>query len=197
MGNNEPVRKRVADRIRQARQQRELTQAELSSRLADYKISISPTGIAKIESGTRALEISEAAVLTRILGLSLDSLVRDSGLDDSIRESELMEESFTVGMRVVMAFKGIVRDVNDYVRITEERSNLSDPSTGGVSSDDVKEVFECAKALVDDLNDTSFLWRRALATGHTLKREVLEITEDAKGYGGYWEVNPPNLIKGV
>ena len=67
---------RFRERVRQQRQQRKMSQADLANRLGDKGIKgIYPTTIAKIESGERAVRIDEAAALADLFEMSLDSLL--------------------------------------------------------------------------------------------------------------------------
>ena len=63
------VRKKniVGNRIRQARTQQEISQDDLSGRLAKLGVSIDRAGIAKIESGTRRVYDFELQAFSRAL----------------------------------------------------------------------------------------------------------------------------------
>lgn len=87
MGRETFVEARFRERVRQEREQRKLSQADLANRLGDKGIKgIYPTTIAKIESGERAVRIDEAAAIADLFEMSLDSLL---GRNPSAEVTEL------------------------------------------------------------------------------------------------------------
>jgi transcriptional regulator with XRE-family HTH domain len=76
MGMQSTVEARFRERVRQERDRRGWSQAELSKMLGDKGIKgIYPTTIAKIESGERAVRIDEATALADLFQVSLDVLL--------------------------------------------------------------------------------------------------------------------------
>jgi transcriptional regulator with XRE-family HTH domain len=75
------VEARFRERVKQERERRKWSQADLSKMLSDKGIKgIYPTTIAKIESGERAVRIDEATALADLFEVSLDALLgRASG----------------------------------------------------------------------------------------------------------------------
>lgn len=91
MGRERSVEARFRERVRQEREQRQMSQADLSNTLGDRGIKgIYPTTIAKIESGERAVRIDEAAALADIFEMSLDALLgRKPGVETTELEFQL------------------------------------------------------------------------------------------------------------
>jgi transcriptional regulator with XRE-family HTH domain len=70
------VEARFRERVRQERESRKWSQADLAKLLSDKGIKgIYPTTIAKIEGGERAVRIDEAAALAELFDVSLDALL--------------------------------------------------------------------------------------------------------------------------
>jgi transcriptional regulator with XRE-family HTH domain len=70
------VEARFRDRVKNQRERRKWSQADLSKMLSGKGIKgIYPTTIAKIESGERAVRIDEAAALADLFEVSLDALL--------------------------------------------------------------------------------------------------------------------------
>jgi transcriptional regulator with XRE-family HTH domain len=75
MGVTEDEERRFADRVRQQRQVRGWSQAELARRMEEVGAKVQPTTIAKIETGVRAVRLGEASAIARVLDMSLDDLL--------------------------------------------------------------------------------------------------------------------------
>ena len=58
------------------RRDRDISQAELSTRLAEDGMRIDPTAISRIENGGRALRFNEAQAIARATGASVDTIMR-------------------------------------------------------------------------------------------------------------------------
>jgi transcriptional regulator with XRE-family HTH domain len=81
------VEARFRERVKQERDRRKWSQADLSKMLNDKGIKgIYPTTIAKIESGERAVRIDEATALADLFEVSLDALL---GRKSDAQRSEL------------------------------------------------------------------------------------------------------------
>jgi transcriptional regulator with XRE-family HTH domain len=81
------VEARFRERVKQERDGRKWSQADLSKMLSDKGIKgIYPTTIAKIESGERAVRIDEATALADLFEVSVDSLL---GRSPGAQRSEL------------------------------------------------------------------------------------------------------------
>ena len=61
------------------RERRGWSQADMSKLLAEKKIGISTTAVAKLEAGTREVKIDEAAAIADTFGVSLDNLLGRTG----------------------------------------------------------------------------------------------------------------------
>lgn len=66
-------------RCKLERERRGWSQADMSKLLAEKKIGISTTAVAKLEAGTREVKIDEAAAIADTFGVSLDSLLGRTG----------------------------------------------------------------------------------------------------------------------
>ncbi|MGH6683963.1 MAG: helix-turn-helix transcriptional regulator [Pseudolabrys sp.] len=83
MGRQSASETRFRERVRDERERRKWSQADLAKMLKDKGIhSIYPTTIAKIESGERAVRIDEAAAIADLFDVSLDVLMGLRGVDD-------------------------------------------------------------------------------------------------------------------
>lgn len=69
MGKTDEQRRLIALRLKNARESRKLTQAQLADMLSERGISMGPSTIAKIETGRRGLEITEALAMVDALDL--------------------------------------------------------------------------------------------------------------------------------
>jgi transcriptional regulator with XRE-family HTH domain len=75
MGRQSTVETRFRERVRQERERREWSQADLSKRLQAKGLEhIIPSTVAKIESGDRAVRIDEANALADVFAISIDEL---------------------------------------------------------------------------------------------------------------------------
>lgn len=70
----QPTDERFGALVRQRRETMGLSQQEVSDALREAGHAVSPTAFAKVEAGTRAVKISEAVALARILALHIDLL---------------------------------------------------------------------------------------------------------------------------
>ena len=81
MGSETSVETRFRERVKDARKDRDWSQADVSKMLRDKGIdSMYPTTVAKVESGERAVRMVEAAAFADLFGVSVDWLLgRDIG----------------------------------------------------------------------------------------------------------------------
>ena len=91
MGRQRSVEARFRERVRQEREQRGMSQADLANLLGDKGFKgIYPTTIAKIESGERSVRIDEAAALADLFEVSLDAILgREPGVQTTELEFQL------------------------------------------------------------------------------------------------------------
>lgn len=82
MSENPSVDERFGQAVRARREAMGLKQMEVSQALREAGHAVSPTALAKAESGIRAVKIGEAVALARILSLHLDLLSLAVEADD-------------------------------------------------------------------------------------------------------------------
>jgi len=75
MDTSDAIKLRFQQALRDERERRQWSQRDLSKMLDAKGITLAPTGIAKIENGTRAVSVSEASAIADLLGVSLDALL--------------------------------------------------------------------------------------------------------------------------
>lgn len=63
-------------RVRELRQKRGLTHAEVARRLAQYGVATSRVGVGVTENGQRSVKASELVVLPLVLGVQMEELLR-------------------------------------------------------------------------------------------------------------------------
>lgn len=90
--------------VRAARESRRWSQEELSYLLkAETQVTIDQSGVARIESGKRAVRLNEVVALSRLLGIhfSTDSHVEDHAMDERLlaeAENELAKTEHAMDM---------------------------------------------------------------------------------------------------
>jgi transcriptional regulator with XRE-family HTH domain len=86
MGRREQTEDYFGKRVKDEREHRNWSQAQMAKLLSDNGVPmIHPTTIAKIEAGDRAVRIDEAAAIADLFEVSLDSLLgRQAGLEDEL-----------------------------------------------------------------------------------------------------------------
>jgi transcriptional regulator with XRE-family HTH domain len=72
--NEKSVEERFGAEVAQRRQVMGLSQKALADRLSDYGLRVDASAISRVETGTRALRISEALVIAQALGFSLEDV---------------------------------------------------------------------------------------------------------------------------
>lgn len=90
MGWDEDIDELVGSSLRVLRTNADLTQGELAERLAAHGVPMSQQTIAKIESGSRSLRLSEAVAIVQAL---------DDG-DNSLRLEHLVATPYELGMEM-------------------------------------------------------------------------------------------------
>jgi len=74
------TKKQYGERIRIARQRKNMRQIDLSTALEEYGIEINQSAIGKIERGERNLNVQELAAIAEILGVSVEWIVKGGEL---------------------------------------------------------------------------------------------------------------------
>lgn len=72
--NDRSVEERFGAEVAERRQVMGLSQKALADRLAEYGLKVDASAISRVETGTRALRISEAIVIAQVLGFSLEDV---------------------------------------------------------------------------------------------------------------------------
>lgn len=84
---SEEVRKVIGDNIERVRRARGLTVRDLSARLKDYGLALSPSGVSDVENATRKVAVDELLVLAIALNTSvIDLLTPHDGQSLSVAE---------------------------------------------------------------------------------------------------------------
>lgn len=188
MGNIEAMKGQIAERVKQARKNKQLTQPELSEALAEEGIFISPSAIAKIENNKRGIELTEAAAIAKILGLGLDLLVKPGEDNEEYRGAQLQEQAFSSGFTVIGNLRHAVTAVDNHLEIVAERVKLSTENAYRVPHESAQRAQMMAESVVSLLNEASDAWREVLVYGGTLERGILKKGPSTSGYGGSWSI---------
>lgn len=78
-----PTGNRLAVNVQTVRQRRGLTIRALSARLAEVGRPILPSGLVRIESGARAVDVDDLVALASVLGCTPNTLLLDPAADDT------------------------------------------------------------------------------------------------------------------
>lgn len=73
-------KKQYGERLRIARQRKNMRQIDLSTALEEYNIEINQSAIGKIERGQRNLNVQELAAIAEILEVSVEWIVKGGEL---------------------------------------------------------------------------------------------------------------------
>ena len=74
------TKKQYGERIRIARQRKNMRQIDLSTALEEYGIEINQSAIGKIERGERNINVQELAAIAEILEVSVEWIVKGGEL---------------------------------------------------------------------------------------------------------------------
>ena len=74
------TKKQYGERIRIARQRKNMRQIDVSTALEEYNIEINQSAIGKIERGERNLNVQELVAIAEILEVSVDWIVKGGEL---------------------------------------------------------------------------------------------------------------------
>jgi transcriptional regulator with XRE-family HTH domain len=95
-----PIAERVAESVRTHRQRRQLSHRQLSARLTEIGHPILPSGIAKIEDGSRRVDVDDLVALALALRVSVSRLLlpnKDTG--EPVALTDTTELEFTQAWR--------------------------------------------------------------------------------------------------
>ncbi|MFV9459224.1 MULTISPECIES: helix-turn-helix transcriptional regulator [Rhodococcus] len=87
MGRDDRAESYFRKRIKAERMARRWSQEDLAKRLAERGLTAHPTTIAKIEAGTRAIKLDEAAELAALFDISLDALLGRGDVEDDLKHA--------------------------------------------------------------------------------------------------------------
>jgi transcriptional regulator with XRE-family HTH domain len=88
MGKQTRIETYFRNRLKNERERRGWSLADMANRLSDKGINFHMTTVAKIEAGQRAVRIDEAAAIADLFEVSLDALLgRGAGLEDDLAYS--------------------------------------------------------------------------------------------------------------
>lgn len=159
----------IGDRVRQAREARGMTQAELSQALRDRGSShFHPTTISRIEKGERPLRLSDALALSSVLDTSVDNF----------RPRNAASEMFGQILRELEGLRGETRrTISNYHQIwwSAVRWYAEAVEDGHVIEGDVQRMF--ARKLTDPDG-----FEKDIALAVRVAKELNRGTEDPAGY---------------
>lgn len=79
---------RVGNQIRRLRDAADLSKTQLAARLTEAGLAqMHPTTISRIESGERAIRLSEAVTIASVLGTDVQSLLDYGGVDSLVKQA--------------------------------------------------------------------------------------------------------------
>lgn len=91
----ESTDERVGEQIRRLREAAGMTKTQLATQLSDAGLGqIHPTTVSRIESGERAIRLSEAVTIASVLGTSVEALIDFRGVETLLKQVGL-EHSLT------------------------------------------------------------------------------------------------------
>lgn len=123
--------RRVGKNVRDYREARGMTQADLAAALQERGFGFQHQGILKIEKGTRPLRVEEVAVIADIFGIGTAALLRSD--DDEARQtrSRLLQQV----NRLEMEIDELDRQLVSKTRMLEgTRETLAKIDAGGATS---------------------------------------------------------------
>ena len=176
MGRERSVEARFRERVRQEREQRGMSQAELANLLGDSGFKgIYPTTIAKIESGERSVRIDEAAALADLFELSLDALLgREPGVKTTELEFQLRTLRDTARQYYHQSYAAteVLRELLDDLPANFEHSDMLQR----VGRDAwANHLFETSEALINLVDLTHELIRRQQGRPELAEEALMEM----------------------
>jgi len=111
--NDLPIENRFGEEVLKTRRVQRLSQKDLAEGLSQRGLALDASAISRIEKGSRAIRLSEAAVIADALGFSLSDVEhpRDP-LEDSARIRQTIEASlsaaFQASLQVADAFEDMI-----------------------------------------------------------------------------------------
>lgn len=117
MVNAKLIEHHFREALKRHRKDRGWTQAQLEKELAQRKIHLHWTSIAKIEKGDRAVKIDEAAAIAEVFGVSVDALLGTQPPDDTTLTYALANLTSYAGdcQRQIRQAQGIAADITEQV----------------------------------------------------------------------------------
>lgn len=166
MSNLEKGRKAVAERLKSARLTKGMTQGDLSRALEGFGLSLSTSAIAKIENSKRGVDIVEASIFSKVLGIRLDVLAE--GKANSIEAGILLQQqSFTSAFSVLRFIESAAEEVDQYIEIVAERMLLPEGDPYHVGTISATESGAAAERIIHLLNEIMRTWLEMVTCGKT------------------------------
>lgn len=148
MGRSAAVGVYFRERLRQERDLRKWSQAEVAKRLSDNGIQMYATTVAKIEAGERAVRIDEAAGIADLLEVPLDSLLgrQASGPSREIRYALRALQAKT--QKTLADLTTMLEALRDWEADTSKLSFDGKDETDAVCKDAVNALVEAQSRLL-------------------------------------------------
>ncbi|TFD80532.1 helix-turn-helix domain-containing protein [Cryobacterium psychrophilum] len=111
--NETPIENRFGETVLEERRIQHISQKVLAGVLSDRGFSLDASAISRIEKGTRAIRLSEAAIIADVLGFSLADVEnpRDPK-DDFARHRESFDAALTETYDAAMKVASIIWDMD-------------------------------------------------------------------------------------
>lgn len=153
------LRNEIGQKIREVREQRQITQARLSELLRIDGVTLSPSAIAKIESGKRGLDLIEAAAIAENLEIRLDYLAHPDEEDAELESSLVLDRSYTAAMNLIRALNSAFAGAGAVQEFTVYRHDRIDSKlTAYLTEDELEESDNLIGETIDLLRRTRSKW---------------------------------------
>jgi transcriptional regulator with XRE-family HTH domain len=185
MGSDDSAEWRFGQRVRNERERRGWTQAELAERLGRAGLQLHPSAIAKIEirepkdGKPRAIRLNEATVIAKVLGVPLKKMLLGSPqevLDEHGEDLNRAVDELYLAFDEVLA---IIGDIELYLGVVPaHEAEILWTNVPAVLTTPLRQAVEQARAssdLLDSLHLLEHRYRGRLAEeGHTIRDDVAE-----------------------
>lgn len=157
------VERTFAQRMRDLRQERGLSQAKLATRLRKLGLNIDPSAITRIEKnadttdGARAIFLGEAALIARSLGVRLPEMLRET-----VTPAEQLESAVGAFIAANTVLKSLEERLNDAQETAEQARQQYEQTVRLLDEDDRAEPSTLL--LIDQANQYKRL--QELSTRH-------------------------------
>ena len=159
MGRESPSQARFRKMVRQAREDRRLSQADVAEALKTRGIdNMYPTTVAKIEAGGREVKLDEAAALADLFGMALDAMLGKNLPDESSLTFALLNvSSYTsMALRYTVEAEQTAADLGEILEDIEARFERSGvPDLMGLAEEAARHL-KSARGIYERLSSASF-----------------------------------------